>query len=231
LAGLIRRQVDIPVTVIPNGFSPAPRTSPPKRNLVLVVARLFPRKGVQHFLEAVKEMEGDWEFVIAGDGPYMDELQRQAMRIKSPVKFIGFVDKATLYDLYQQAKIFVFPSIRDNFPMVLLEAMEAGCAVITTDAEGCAEVVGNAGVTVESGSARQIEAELAALMAQPERCAHYSRLARERAELFRWPKIAARYRQVFRSVLHPEEVMRSSLSESISEREPEPSANVRRGVS
>jgi glycosyltransferase involved in cell wall biosynthesis len=53
LAGLIRRQVDLPIRVIPNGYSPAAALGKTKRNLVLVVARLFPRKGVQRFIEAI----------------------------------------------------------------------------------------------------------------------------------------------------------------------------------
>src|SRR5690606_9915093 len=147
LAGLIRRQCpDFPVDVIPNGFAPAADTPSRKRDLVLVVARLFPRKGVQHFLDAVQRLarHGDWEFVVAGDGPYLETLRNQARILGSPVRFIGFVSQEELRGYYQAARIFVFPSIRENFPMVLLEAMDAGCAVITTDAEGCAEVVGDA---------------------------------------------------------------------------------------
>lgn len=229
LAGLIRRQIDVPISVIPNGFASAWQTPRPKRNLVLVVSRLFPRKGVQYFLEAVKELGGDWEFVVAGDGPYLDALRRQAARLDAPVRFVGFVEKPALYELYQEARILVFPSLRDNFPMVLLEAMEAGCAVITTDAEGCAEVVGNAGIVVESGNSLQINIALRKLMAEPALCTEYSCRARERVELFRWPIIGARYRQAFRSVLQLEDTAASARLPVVS-RSAE-SADARRGAS
>src|SRR5690606_28943927 len=173
LAGLIRQQCpDFPVDVIPNGFAPAPDMPSRKRDLVLVVARLFPRKGVQHFLDAVQRLarHGDWEFVVAGDGPYLETLRNQARILGSPVRFIGFVSQEELRGYYQAARIFVFPSIRENFPMVLLEAMDAGCAVITTDAEGCAEVVGDAGVVVPAGNARAMAEELAVLIADEALC-------------------------------------------------------------
>ena len=215
LADLLRESIEVPVRVIPNGYSPAPRQRRSKRNLVLTVSRLFPRKGIQHFIEALRGLEyaGDWEFMVAGDGPYMEPLQRLARRLRSPVEFIGFVDRVTLRGLYEEARIMVFPSIRENFPMVLLEGMDAGCAVISTDAEGCAEVVGGTGIAVESGNAGQIRAELERLMREPEECARLGAEARTRARQFRWPVIAHEYRQIYAEVLG----VTTSLPEGVSD--------------
>jgi glycosyltransferase involved in cell wall biosynthesis len=197
LAGLIRQQVNMPVGIIPNGYAPAVSLGRPKRNLVLVVARMFPRKGVQRFLEAVAGIGSDWEYVIAGDGPYLPTLKEQAARLQVPVRFVGFVDAHTLRGYYEEARILVFPSIRENFPMVLLEAMDAGCAVITTDAEGCAEVVGDTGIVVGKDNAEQIRAALLDLTSNAALCASLGRRARKRADLFRWPRIAESYKDAF----------------------------------
>lgn len=199
LAGLIRNQVNLPIRVIPNGYAPAAALGKPKRNLVLVVARLFPRKGVQRFLEAIPGISGDWEYVIAGDGPYLPRLMEQAARLQAPVRFIGFVDAHTLRGYYEEARILVFPSIRENFPMVLLEAMDAGCAVITTDAEGCGEVVGRSGIVVEKDNAEQIRTALLDLMSDPARCAALGKEAQRRVELFRWPRVAGLYKDALES--------------------------------
>jgi L-malate glycosyltransferase len=199
LGGLIRAQVDLPIRVIPNGYAPAASVGRPKRNLVLVVARLFPRKGVQRFIEAIPGMPHDWEYVIAGDGPQLPRLKELAKRLRVPVRFIGFVDAHTLRGYYEEARILVFPSIRENFPMVLLEAMDAGCAVITTDAEGCGEVVGKAGLVVKKDDAQQIRSALRKLMGDPRLCEDLRRKAMARADLFRWPRIASLYRDAFAS--------------------------------
>ena len=199
LGGLIRRQVDLPIRVIPNGYAPAAALGKTKRNLVLVVARLFPRKGVQRFIEAIPGMPHDWEYVIAGDGPHLPRLKELAARLRVPVRFIGFVDAHTLRGYYEEARILVFPSIRENFPMVLLEAMDAGCAVITTDAEGCGEVVGKAGVVVRKDDAQQIRSALGKLMGDPKLCEELSRKAMARADQFRWPRITGLYRDAFAS--------------------------------
>lgn len=203
LANLIQRQCPgLHVDVVPNGFTPRFTAALPKRNLVLVVARLFPRKGVQHFIEAVRQLagHGDWEFVVAGDGPYMESLRNQALALGSPVRFVGFISHGELATYYQAARIFVFPSIRENFPMVLLEAMDAGCAVITTDAEGCHEVVGDSGVVVPAGDARAIAAQLAGLMADPRRSDRLAEQARNRSARFHWDRICDLYSGVFRRV-------------------------------
>jgi L-malate glycosyltransferase len=197
LAGLIRRNLRVPIDIVPNGYSPENRPAAEKRNLVLVVSRLFPRKGVQHFIESVHKLQCDWEFVVAGDGPYMQTLRQMARNSHTSVRFVGFVDKNELHSLYQQARILVFPSIRENFPMVLLEAMDAGCAIITTDAEGCAEVVGSAGIVVKAGNPLEIRAALTRLMKDPQYRNEISSRALERVRLFRWEVIAQLYRAVF----------------------------------
>ena len=201
LARLLRDHIEVPVYIVPNGYQPDPAAPQEKRHLVLVVARLFPRKGVQHFIEAVSGLDSGWEYVIAGDGPFMPALQEQALKLSAPVTFAGFVGKPQLLELYQQAEIFVFPSIQENFPMVLLEAMDAGCAVITTDAEGCAEVVGDTGIVIEKANSLQIRRALGELIHDANLRASLSTHAMERVQQFRWPRIAALYSEIFAAVL------------------------------
>ena len=201
LARLLREHIRVPVYIVPNGYQPDAGEQQEKRNLVLVVARLFPRKGVQHFIEATSGMNNGWEYIIAGDGPYMQALQEQARKLSAPVSFAGFVGKAKLLELYEQAQIFVFPSIQENFPMVLLEAMDAGCAVITTDAEGCAEVVGDAGIVIEKANALQIRRALGELIHDARMRKSLSIRATERVQQFRWPRIASLYSEIFAAVI------------------------------
>jgi glycosyltransferase involved in cell wall biosynthesis len=201
LAGMIRDRIDLPVEIIPNGYSPAPRQGRAKRKLVLAVARLFPRKGIQHLIDALCGLDTDWEFIVAGDGPYMDTLRRQATQARVPIRFAGFLDRTALRALYEEASIMVFPSIRENFPMVLLEAMDAGCAIVSTDADGCAEVVADTAVTVRCADPVQIRAALERLMHDPRERESLARAARHRVRQFRWPVVADRYRRLFADVL------------------------------
>ncbi len=193
LAELAAEHTSVPIRVISNGYDPIADRYPPKRNCILVVSRMFERKGVQFFLEAIRDFRTDWEIIIAGDGPYLPRLKRMARGLPSEVRFTGFIDRRQLLDLYGAARIFVFPSAQENFPVVLLEAMHAGCAIITTDAEGCAEVVGDSGIQVPTEDSDAIRSALERLVKNPLEVERFSGKARRRSEEFRWPKIAQRY--------------------------------------
>ncbi|WP_290650297.1 glycosyltransferase family 4 protein [Aquisalimonas sp.] len=202
LAGLARKHMPAPIQIVPNGYCPGLAPQSPKRKLVLVVARLFPRKGVQHFLDAIRDLDSDWDFVVAGDGPYMQELVSRARSVRPRVRFLGFVDRETINTLYSQARILVFPSIQENFPMVLLEGMDAGCAVITANADGCAEVVGDTGLVVPVADPEALRVALERLLNDEVLCRQLAGRSMARATMFRWPRIAKLYMQVFADALH-----------------------------
>ncbi len=194
---------DCPVNlaVIPNGYTTNEelKNLKIKQNIILVVTRMFKRKGVQFLIEALKGIDTDWEIMIAGDGPYLEELKKQAAAIRTKIHFLGFLNRVELNDLYRKSKIFIFPSVRENFPMVLIEAMDAGCAVITTYAEGCSEVVGNAALKTESGNVAQIQAALNLLMNNESERIRYSNLAKFRASELAWPLIALQTDTILRN--------------------------------
>jgi len=202
----------VPVAIIPNGHWPQESFNASPRNRILVVARMFPRKGIQHFIDAVSGMEGDWEMIIAGDGPYREELEEQARNVAPKVRFVGFVSAETLRILYESSRILVFPSIQENFPMVLLEAMDAGCAIVTTNAEGCAEVVGDAGIVVPKGKSQGIRDALERLMRDPGLLQQMSARSRVRAESLAWQHIVPRYRDLLQaaSSQDPETIRRAT---------------------
>jgi glycosyltransferase involved in cell wall biosynthesis len=202
LAGLMQQQgCTAPIEIVPNGHHPHARMGEARRNRVLVVARMFPRKGIQYFIDAIAGMNDEWEFVIAGDGPFRDQLEARARRVAPNVRFVGFVNREVLRALYESSRILVFPSIQENFPMVLLEAMEAGCAVVTTNAEGCAEVVGDAGLVVPKGDPKGIRDSLERLMRDPDLVLDLAARARQRAAMLTWPNIVGRYRTVLQTAI------------------------------
>ena len=190
-----------PISVVPNGHWPLRRFGEERRHRILVVARMFPRKGIQHFIDAVAGMDNGWEMVIAGDGPYRPELEARARRVAPKVRFVGFVSPESLRMLYESSRILVFPSIQENFPMVLLEAMDAGCAIVTANAEGCAEVVGDAGIVVPKGDPKGIRDALERLVATPALVEDLSERGVRRAATLAWPRIVPQYRAILNAAV------------------------------
>src|SRR5690606_26576952 len=107
------------------------------------------------------------------------------------VKLQGYLEPEQLKQEYESASIFVLPSASENFPVVLLEAMSAGCAVITSNTTGCAEVVGDAALLVPPKDSGAIRKQLLTLINDPKRCRELGKHGRERVEReFAWSTVA-----------------------------------------
>ena len=201
LAELIRRQVETAVEIIPNGFELPAFPDCVRHDRILVATRMFERKGVQFLLRALARLDITAEVWIAGDGPYLPRLRGLASELGVNVRFLGQIPREELIRLYPTAKVFVLPSLSENFPMVLLEALAAGCAVVTTDASGCREVVGEAGITVPPEDPEALAKELETLIADEARIARLGSLGRERVRRFAWSRIAGEYEALYRRCL------------------------------
>jgi glycosyltransferase involved in cell wall biosynthesis len=181
-----------PVSTVPYGFAAHRFAVSRRENRILLVSRLLPRKGFQYLLQALAGLHLDWEVNIVGDGPYRPELERIAAESQTPVRFWGWLanESAEMRDLYETSSIFVFPSVAENFPVALLEAMSAGLAIIATNTSGSPEVVGDAGVLVPPADSAAIREALVGLAHAPARIATLGDAARRRLEEnFDWPII------------------------------------------
>ena len=198
---LVRLYSDHRATIIPNGITVKTPLDVEKRNQILVVSRLFKRKGVQFLLKALRDMDTDWKVLIAGDGPYLTKLKSLAKAARPNIEFLGHVQGTRLQELYDASKIFVFPSLRENFPVVLLEAMEAGCAIIASDIDSCREVINGAGLTTPAGNARKLKTALQGLMHNEAEICRLRTLALNRVREFAWPSVSEKYAAEFSRIL------------------------------
>jgi glycosyltransferase involved in cell wall biosynthesis len=198
-------------TVIPNGIRlNAFASTGAKRQGILIVTRMFERKGVQYALQAIQKLGdgklGQHEVRIVGDGPYLPVLQRQAQQLGSRAEFLGWLDnKSTeLRQLYERSSIFLFPSVSENFPIVLLEAMAAGLAIITTEGTGCAEVVGDAALLVPVRDSEAIRMALERLLGDEPLRQQLGESARRRLEeRFSWASVTTQHLALYEQHARP----------------------------
>ena len=169
-------------------------------------SRLLPRKGFQYAIEAVRELELDWEVHVVGEGPYRGELERLGEGSKTKIKFRGWLDKKdeSFKELFKTCSIFVFPSEAENFPAVLLEAMSAGMAIITSTKGGCPEVVGDAAMLVEPDDVEGIRSGIVKLVESSRVRQEMMRSAVQRAKQFSWERIAEQYLDCYRNLMRQE---------------------------
>jgi len=202
---LIHRQSPSARTrIIPNGIDTGKfKPLHEKQDRILVVTRMFERKGVQYLINALDGFDHDYEVHVVGDGPYLQVLEGRVEEKNLDIRFWGFLDNQSreIRDLYETSKIFVFTSEAENFPIVLLEAMSSGLAIITTEGTGCAEVVGDAALLVKPRDSDEIRHCLERLVADPKLTAELGSAARKRlTEKFGWTNVAAKYASLYREL-------------------------------
>ena len=202
--------------IIPNGINLDKFSSNAmKKKQILIVTRMFERKGVQYFLEAIKDFVFDYGITIVGDGPYLPTLKSMSKKNNLNVNFLGYVDNESdqLKRLYEESEIFVFTSESENFPIVLLEAMLAGMAIITTNDNGCAEVVGDSAILVNSKNAEAIRKSLIHLINNPKLISDLKIAASKRVEeLFSWEHIAQQYLKLYSKIIFSKSIKLSEIA-------------------
>lgn len=131
----------------------APPAEPPERFRIVSVGRLVAKKGFDVLIEAVAQLRDrglDAELVIAGEdgdaAPATRALIEQ-LDLASAVRFAGTVTQEELLRLHRTSSVFALAcriddsGDRDGIPNVLVEAMAAGMAVVSTSVSGIPEVV------------------------------------------------------------------------------------------
>ena len=99
---------------------------------------------------------------MVGNGPEMELFQEQARtsNYNSRIHFEGF--QASPQSYMRAADIFVLASRRESFGLVLVEARQAGCAIIASDVDGIPEALdhGAAGILFPPSDIPQLTKEL-----------------------------------------------------------------------
>jgi glycosyltransferase involved in cell wall biosynthesis len=202
---LLQREPAARTVTIPNGFDLDKFVATkPRTRSILIVTRMLERKGVQDVLRALAGTNLGFELHIVGTGPYLDTLKELARQLRVEARFHGWLDNNSdeLKALFETSSVFILPSHAENFPLVLLEAMAAGMAIVTTAQTGCREVVGDAALLVPAGDETVIRGALQQLVSNPDLRERLGREARKRIEnLFSWPSVAEQYMDVFERLI------------------------------
>lgn len=115
-----------------------------RHDWLLYVGRISKEKNLECLVEAFKRVSArrkDIGLVIAGDGPYREEMARALADL--PVVFTGVQKGAELAQIYASSDLFVFPSETDTFGVVLLEAQASGVPVLVSSEGGPRDCVVN----------------------------------------------------------------------------------------
>jgi colanic acid/amylovoran biosynthesis protein len=166
---------------------------------VLHVGRLIPRKGVDRLLAATAGARAageDVRLLLAGSGPEEEALRRRAaaLGLDGAVEWRGFVQQDELPGLYAEAHAFAFPTFRDPFGIVMIEAAAAGLPLLGSPYGGATAdlvVEGETGFVLDPEDVRAWTDALLTISKDPALGARMGESARARAA-GRTPENAAR---------------------------------------
>ena len=148
LRGILLREGidDKKLIVVPNPVSIppiAPEAS--KDKTILFVGRLSYEKGIDLLIRTFRNLKAkgyindDYKLLIVGDGPLRKELENS--NSKDDIIFLGYLTPLDCYKIMRRSELLVLPSIwYENHPLVVLEALSNGTAVVLTNHGGMKEL-------------------------------------------------------------------------------------------
>lgn len=131
----------------------------PTQKFIYFIGNLEPRKDLPTLIEAYCKLptstKEEYSLVLAGGDGWKTEKSRQSLaKAKATgenVVHVGFVDSKDTAAFYQQASLFVMPSIYEGFGMPILEAMASNCPVMASDIPVLREAAGEAALFAKVG--------------------------------------------------------------------------------
>ncbi len=170
------------------------------------------RKNLRVSLSAFKivhETLPDVCLVIAGQLPEEDTLftpdpRRMAHEFdlnQDALRFLDFVPESHKPALYRGARAFVFPSTYEGFGYPPLEAISCGVPVVAGNSSSLPEVVGAAGVLLDSGDVEGMAGALIQLIGDDAFHQELSQRAIEQSRIFSWNQTATQTAAAYRAVV------------------------------
>jgi glycosyltransferase involved in cell wall biosynthesis len=171
----------------------------------MFLANHTPNKGLPQLLEAVGRLQRPCLLIVGGERRDAIDYGRH-LRAALPgqqVIVTGRVADDEVAALFRRADLFVFPTLADTFPLVVLEAMSHGLPVLATRVGGIPhQLDADCGVLVNPDDPLQLAAAIDGLAADPARLRRMGENARARvAAEFVWERAAERAMAGYRRVL------------------------------
>lgn len=171
---------------------------PKDKKYLFSLCTLEPRKNlifaVENFIEFIKRNNVDDFVFVLGGGHWdifiqkMNESIEGLENYKDKIIKIGYVNDEDMAALYSGAEMFVFPSIYEGFGMPILEAMQCGCPVITSNVTSMPEVIGDCGIQINPKENEDLIKAFEKMYFDKEFRTECIQKGLERAKQFTWAK-------------------------------------------
>jgi len=173
------------------------------RNIrITCIAELHERKGHRYLIEAFLKLQPrfpNWQLQLVGGGPLEGEFKRR-YGANPNIHILGWQKDAM--EILRQSDLFVLPSLREAFGLVVLEAMASGVAVIATACDGPRDIIedGKNGLLVPPANAEALAQAMERLLTHPEEKRALEEAAQKRVLDFSAERMAEETMRVYSNV-------------------------------
>lgn len=170
--------------------------------IILCVCRLAWEKNLRVLADTytlLRKQRDDFVMVVAGEGPARKELEQ----LMPGAIFRGYLEEAELSETYASTDIFLFPSSRETFGNVTIEAMASGLAPVVADAGGSKTIVthGRNGLLADPRSAQDFAQKVTMLLNDRDLQEKIKYTALEDARHFTWERVFERMFEIYRQMI------------------------------
>jgi glycosyltransferase involved in cell wall biosynthesis len=168
---------------------------------VLFVGRLEHRKNIPHILDALRSLK-DLSLVLVGEPGYGYEQLESAIETfpRDRIVRLRQISKLDLNALYRGAVATLIPSWEEGFGLPVLEAMAAGCPVVTSDRSASAEIGRDAAILVSPEEPTQSREAIMRLLDDSALRASLISAGKARAAEYSWPRYLGSLLDLYRSL-------------------------------
>lgn len=177
------------------------------RNYILYVGNIEPRKNILRLAQAFDllmtsaRIDAETELVIVGrKGWFYKEIFAGIERLKSrrKIRFLGPVYGRDLAGIYQMALVMAYPSLFEGFGYPVLEAMQLGTPVLTSNVSSLPEAGGAAAMLIQPDQVDDIAAGLEKIVNDPSRRGRMIESGRAHASQFTGERMARQTLSIYR---------------------------------
>jgi glycosyltransferase involved in cell wall biosynthesis len=195
IAALVRGQGVPDVRVVHLGTDLPPPADDRSTETVVTVGHLVARKRHADVIRALwllRDRRPGLHYLVIGDGPERERLERLAADLDVPVRFTGQLEHARALELARRCALFVMPSVDEAFGVAYVEAMAGGVPAIGALGEPGPEDIGDGLVLVPPGDPERLAAQIEDLLTEPRYLQELGAVARATvAERFTWERCGA----------------------------------------
>lgn len=184
-----------------------------KKPYILFISQWRPHKNIERLIEAYEILQlttsnqqlTTLQLVLGGKSDkefpqIIERVEKAKQKFPNQIIIPGFVTDEDLPILYQNAEVFVFPSLYEGFGLPALEAMTLNCPVVASNTSCLPEILGNAAIYFDPYNPKDIADKIKKVLTDKNFRDNLRNKGKEQVKKYSWEKMAKETLEIYKKV-------------------------------